>query len=278
MCQDNLHYPLVRIAGLQEISPEEMKRNYMVVLQNRNCIQATGRLSCDFQDATICFFQPGEWTSAMKSLDCPEDASVLYFNPGLFGYALPSCDFSVFTYFQYKIEESLHISRKEMETLECCLYGIKEEMDWGIDKYSWMIITERIKLFLDYCLRFYERQFFIRCHIYDEIMADLDKSIDKHILSGCLCLSNPALLTGYFAAQNKMSVPFFNDMVLHETGVALPCLIEMRQIDFAKDKLKNTDETLLEIVRELGFPSLNHFCRLFKKCEGCTPEQYREEK
>ena len=67
-----------------------------------------------------------------------------------------------YTFFSYRPEEALHVSLREKQVILELLDKINEELQRCIDCYSQKIISKYIELLLDYCERFYERQFITR--------------------------------------------------------------------------------------------------------------------
>jgi AraC family transcriptional regulator of adaptative response / methylphosphotriester-DNA alkyltransferase methyltransferase len=53
--------------------------------------------------------------------------------------------------------------------------------------------------------------------------------------------------------------------------------IQNVRIDYAKDHLKATDKSIVEIGERIGLPNTPYFITLFKKKTGYTPLQYRKE-
>ena len=64
-----------------------------------------------------------------------------------------------YTFFDYDQREALHLSEREQHTMVELFDRIEEELQHPIDRHSQTLITDAIGLMLDYCLRYYDRQF-----------------------------------------------------------------------------------------------------------------------
>ena len=61
-----------------------------------------------------------------------------------------------------------------------------------------------------------------------------------------------------------------------EMGIGIPEYIHREKLQEARYLLRNTDKTLSQITNYLNYPSQSYFTQIFKKYEGLTPQQYRE--
>ena len=71
------------------------------------------------------------------------------------------------------------------------------------------------------------------------------------------------------------SANYFGDLVKKETGKSAQEYIQLKVIDIAKERMFDTTKSISEIAYELGFRYPQHFTRLFKKCVGMSPNEYR---
>ena len=77
------------------------------------------------------------------------------------------------------------------------------------------------------------------------------------------------------AEQLHLSANYFGDLVKKETGKSAQEYIQLKVIDIAKERMFDTTKSISEIAYELGFRYPQHFTRLFKKCVGQSPNEYR---
>ena len=179
-----------------------------------------------------------------------------------------------YTFFSYNKEEALHLSGRETATITCCLENIEEELHHSIDTHTATILSRHIELMLDYCTRFYERQFITRENKNKTVLEELETLLDDYIASGRL---QGALLptSEYCATGLGLSVPYFNDLLKFETGKTLDEYFQLRRLETAKRMLLKAENTPAVVARRLGYTSVQYFSLLFKKITGIAPNEYR---
>ena len=120
---------------------------------------------------------------------------------------------------------------------------------------------------LDYCLRFYDRQFQTREVSNKNVIVQFERLLDDYFDSKAPA-ENGLPTVRYFAEKVFLSPNYFGDMISRQT-------IHGKVVDKAKEKLLSTQMTMTEIAYELGFQYPQHLSRMFKKEVGCTPNEYR---
>jgi AraC-like DNA-binding protein len=179
-----------------------------------------------------------------------------------------------YTFFGYQSNEALHLSERERNIVLDCFSKIEYELTRDIDKHSKRLIVANIELFLDYCVRFYDRQFITRDHIYQGVVEKFENLLNDYFMS-----EKPQTVglpsVAYFAEELHLSPNYFGDLVKKETGKTAQEYIQYKLIDIAKEKIFDTSKTVNQVAYELGFKYPQHFARLFKKRVGHTPVEYR---
>ena len=155
-----------------------------------------------------------------------------------------------------------------------CLRIIRMELEHGVDKHSKTLLVNYIELLLNYCMRFYERQFATRSKANHDVLARFEQLLDKYF-EGTLAEQAGLPAVKYFADKICLSPNYFGDMVKKETGMTPQEHIQEKVIEIAKERVISTDDTISQIAYSLGFQYPQHFCRLFKKRVGYTPNEYR---
>ncbi len=78
------------------------------------------------------------------------------------------------------------------------------------------------------------------------------------------------------AGFSDLNASYLSKLFLKETGVSVKTFIINAKIDTAKNMLKHSDFSYLDISLALGFSTQSAFISVFKKNTGMTPKQYRE--
>ena len=173
----------------------------------------------------------------------------------------------------YASKEALHISQKERRILSSCVDDIRRELHHTTDSYKRTILTRHITRLLDYTTRFYERQFIVRELNNELLIRQYEKLVKQYIGEGRL--AQESLTSAYCAEQLHLSEAYFNDLLELQLGHTHNCHIQLLRIEIAKEKLRSSEESLSQIVYELGFPSVQYFGFLFKKITGISPNEYK---
>ena len=243
--------------------------------QTKSCNIKYGRTSYDYEEGTIVCFAPGQ-TAGVDTIE-DEIAPQVYgivFHPDLIHGTALGKSIKNYTFFSYAVNEALHLSEQERGIVMDCLEKISIELEHAIDKHSKPLIAMNIELLLNYCMRFYERQFISRSNANRDALTKFEQLLGDYFQSK-LPMHDGLPSVKYFADKICLSSNYFGDMVKKETGKTPQECIQEKVIELAKEHIVNTDETVSEIAYTLGFQYPQHLCRLFKKRIGCTPNEYR---
>ena len=229
-----------------------------------------GPYSCDYSDAAVLFAPPGRRVSAAEA---PE-GRLLLFHPDLVRSEGLGARMPLYTFFGYRSDETLRLSARERRQVERCLDYIDEELHWGIDSFSRPLLCNKIELLLNYCLRYYARQFTLRHDISERTIAAARRRLDDYLLSGRTAEQG---LPGAaeMARWAGHSEAYTADMLRHETGCGICDFVQSRRLAAAKRMLLGTPMTVGEVASALGFGCEQAFRRLFTRLAGCTPAEYR---
>lgn len=239
--------------------------------ENENLL---GRCYYDYSDAALTCCAPGLSQSATYMKSCLHCRWIVAFRPELFEEAPTGKEISGYTFFTYYPRESLHLSVAETEVMTSCINDICIELQRPRDNYSSTILAKHLHRILDYATRFYERQFFTRDLVVENIIAAYDKLLGHYMESGRL-RTNGLPTAKYCADKLFLSEACFCDVLLHKTGRTHDCYCQIKRIEIAKRRLTGSAVSLQQLVTDLGFPSVQYFCFLFKKLTGCAPNNYR---
>lgn len=245
---------------------------YIILIQKTEDDCTSHGCKCyDFRELSLTFHAPGEKIEIREKSGY---VKVIAFHPDLFGKSGSGVQKPHRSFFDYKNTEALHISAREKQTLWGLLNNLCHELRYGVDMYSRTLLATHVSLLLDYCTRFYQRQFYLRANLNKEILSRFDNWLDGYIFSS---LPEKKRLPSYkdMAEMQGLSLAYFTDMLRIETGDTLLEHVQTHLIDMAKRRVMNKSEYLEDIAAELGFSNMQSFNRLFKKLTGYSPKDYR---
>lgn len=277
---ETLH-PLVSIVDLTKATKtvNHLQMNYgiyaLFLKLARSCDIKYGRQSYDYQEGTVVCFGPGQ-TVGIETIEDEVNPPVygIVFHPDLIRGTSLGKNIKNYTFFSYAVNEALHLSDQEKELVMDCLHKINIELEHAIDKHSKALIAMNIELLLNYCMRFYERQFITRNVANKDALTKFEELLDEYFQSS-LPMQDGLPSVKYFADKIYLSPNYFGDMIKKETGKTPQEHIQLKVIELAKERIAETDQTVSQIAYALGFQYPQHLCRLFKRRVGCTPNEYR---
>lgn len=276
---DTLH-PLVSVVNFNEIPSIQYFRRYMgiyaVFFKNIKCGDMRyGCQSYDYDDGTLVFVSPGQvYGIDSKGKAMKPSGYALVFHPDLITGTHLGKKIKDYTFFSYEVNEALHLSKKERSTIVDCLQKIASEIEQNIDKHSKTLIVSNIELFLNYCMRFYDRQFITRSNVNKDILVRFESLLDEYFKTDKAPVLGLPSVT-YCAEQLHLSPNYFGDLIKKETGNTALDYIQSRVIEEAKGRMFDANNSINDISFQLGFKYQQHFTRLFKHKTGMTPNEYR---
>ena len=229
----------------------------------------------DYQEGTLVFIGPGQIVGIGNIPGNPHPKGwALLFHPDLIRGTSLGHNIKEYSFFSYETNEALHLSEKERQLILDCLNKIDYELHQSIDKHSKKLIANNIELFLNYCLRFYDRQFITRSLVNKDILVRFENLLGNYLKSEMTkTIGLPTVK--YCADQLHLSANYFGDLIKKETGKSAQEHVQLKLIDIAKERIFDTSKSISEIAYELGFKHPQHFSRMFKNETGQTPIEYR---
>lgn len=276
-------HPLAAVVDLNMAtkSVNNIKMNYgiyaLFLKNDENCRLKYGRQNYDYQEGTIVSFAPGQVVDVeMKENVLKPDVYGLLFHPDLIHGTSLGNKIHRYNYFSYAQNEALHLSEKERGIIMDCFKNIGYELDNPVDKHSRTLLCTQIELVLDYCLRFYDRQFHTREKVNSDILSRFETLLDGYFEN------RDNLVKGFptvkhFADEICLSPGYFGDIIKKETGKTAQEYIQQKIIGLSKRYLSDRSKSINEVAYSLGFQYPQHFIRLFRKITGYTPGQFRKD-
>ena len=276
---ETLH-PLVSVIDLSKSRRIRHMRHtfgfYTLFLKEVRCGNLIyGRQYYDYHEGTIVAIAPGQVAGVEDNgEEFQPKGWALVFHPDLIRGTSLGRNIRSYSFFSYEANEALHLSEQERAIVVDCLHKIRTETEHAVDKHTRRLITANIELLLDYCMRFYERQFLTRSQVNSDLLIRFETLLDAYFSSD-RPQSEGLPSVKYFAEQLHLSANYFGDLIKKETGRTAQDHIQLKLIDVAKERIFDVRKSVGEIAYELGFKYPQHFTRLFKKLTGLTPKEYR---
>jgi AraC-like DNA-binding protein len=265
--------PTVNFQGLKVIN-----NLYQITLKQLGCGNLMyGKNSYDYEEGTLVFTSPGQVT--IFEGEMPDDSSgdkgwILAFHPDLIRKSKLSDKMDEYSFFHYDVNEALHLSDEELKTIEDLLEKIVKEYSQNLDKHSQNLIISNIELLLDYCMRFYDRQFYTRTNINVDFVSKFERLLKSYYEKDDKDdLGLPTVQ--YLAQKLNFSANYLSDLLKKETGKTAQEHIHLFVINKAKNSLLNSNSSISEIGYSLGFEYPQHFSNLFKSKTGMSPSEFR---
>ena len=242
--------------------------------ENKGCKLSYGRTPYDFDEMTVTSFAPGQVVKVEPNPDVPfAKFTALVFHPDILNRTALGRHINRYEFFGYSSTEALHLSAQEVEVFRGVLTMIEQELHRAIDKHTRELIVSNIELLLNYCLRFYDRQFITREEINHSVIKKFIELLDDYIATKALRDGLPTV--AYFADKCCLSNGYFGNLVRVETGRTAKDIISDHLLAHAKQLLNDEALTVTMISERLGFEYPQHFVRFFKSHTGKTPSAYR---
>jgi len=276
---ETLH-PLVSVIDFSKAVPRQGSRMYFgfynIILKDVVCGDLMyGKNTYDYQEGTLVFIAPGQVAGVKSNGEIyqPKGHGLVFHLDLIHGTSLGK-HIQDYTFFGYQFNEALHLSERERKIVLDCFAKINYELEHAIDKHSKRLIVSNIEMVLDYCVRFYDRQFITRDNVHKGILERFENLLNDYYQSDKpQTIGLPSV--AYSANELNLSASYFGDLIKKETGKTAQEYIQSKLIDVAKEKIFDQSKSVSEIAYELGFKYPQHFTRLFKQKVGYTPNEYR---
>jgi len=276
---ETLH-PLVSVVDLSKASPRQGSKMYFgfytVFLKDVKCGDLIyGRHKYDYQEGTLVFMAPGQVAGVNSNGETYQPKGyALVFHPDLIHGTALGRHMQDYTFFSYQSNEALHLSERERKLVLDCFSKIEYELEHTLDKHSKKLIVANIEIFLNYCTRFYDRQFITRDTAHKGILERFETLLNDYFEADKpQTLGLPSV--AYVARELNLSAGYFGDLIKKETGKTAQEYIQWKVIDVAKERIFDQTKSVTQIAYDLGFKYPQHFIRVFKQQVGSTPSEYR---
>ncbi|MDE7081634.1 MAG: helix-turn-helix transcriptional regulator [Muribaculaceae bacterium] len=247
----------------------------LFIKKTAGCKINYGKTVYDFDDESVVSFAPGQTVGVHRLDEGPAPEAVgLLFHPDFLLRTPLAQKIKQYSFFSYASNEALHLSAEERMILQDYMEKIARELQHPIDRFSKALIISNIEVMLNYCMRFYERQFVTREELSHTALSRFENLIDEYLEEG-RGVTEGIPTVKYFADKICLSPNYFGDLVKQLTGKTAQEYIQLKMLNFAKNSLMNPLLSTKQIAEMLGFQHSQHFIRFFKKQTGSTPREFR---
>jgi AraC-like DNA-binding protein len=249
---------------------------YSIALKDASCGLDYGRNPYDFNEGVLFFSAPNQVFTVTKVQELNQVKGwMLYFHPDLIRNSKLGAKIDDYRFFNYEVNEALHLSEKEQTVMTGLVNLVKTEINERIDHHSQQVLVSNIELILSYSLRFYERQFNTRSAQNTDIVAKVESLLKNYYKNNELILAGQPTIE-YLANECHLSPNYLSDLLSKETGRSAKDHINDFLIEKAKHLIISSTDSVSEIAYSLGFNYPHYFGRLFKQKTGKTPLEYRQ--
>ncbi|RZJ91381.1 MAG: AraC family transcriptional regulator [Chryseobacterium sp.] len=277
-------HPLVSVISMDDFKPPaENSRtsvvfDFYVISMKTNFegkIKYTyGQQAYDFDEGVMFFIAPKQVFSFDADEDYKNSGWMLLVHPDfLWGTPLAKT-IRQYEFFDYSANEALFLSEKEETTIGGIAQLIKQEYHGNIDKFSQGLIVAQIELLLQYCDRFYNRQFLTRKISSHQILVRMEEILEGYLNSDELVQKGLPTVQSIADSLN-ISPTYLSALLKALTGQSTQQHIHEKLIEKAKEKLSITDLSISEVAYALGFEHPPSFSKLFKNKTNLSPLEFR---
>jgi len=276
-------HPLVTMMTCQELMTYSVGESrftgdfYMIALKKiKEGYMLYGKTKYDNDNGSMVFVKPRQIIE-VSNVQFAEKGFIMFFHEDyLSGHHLHE-QIKKYGYFEYEINEALHLSPQEETVIWDLYYKMRAEHEASQDELSRDIILSHIDSILKYSDRFYKRQFINRSSNVSGSTLKKFQDILGAYFERLLHQSQGLPTVNYLAGELNISPRYLSDVLRQETGKTALDHVHLYLIKEAKNLLLSSDRNVAEIAYQLGFETPSYFTRLFKKVVGYTPVQYKQQ-
>lgn len=234
-----------------------------------------GQQEYDFDEGLMSFVGVGQLVRFFTERVKPSpEGFLLLIHPDFIWNTSLANKIKKYDFFGYAVSEALFVSEKEEKILTDILLNIQQEYHANIDNFSQNIIISHIELLLNYCERFYQRQFITRKKSSHQLLERLENLLNDYFKNDNLVQKGLPTAQS-IAGELFVSPNYLGSLLKNLTGQTTQQHIHQKVIDLAKEKLSTTDLAVSEIAYELGFEHPQSFSKLFKSKTNQSPVEFR---
>lgn len=251
--------------------------NQFYVISLKNILSGEilyGRTKYDCNTGTLLFSSPNQTYTVKDIVISSESWHIVFHEDFIRGQEIQK-RIKKYNFFNYNVNEALHLSPKEEQTMKSIFLNMEAEYQNNQDEFSKEIILTHLDALLRYADRFYKRQFLNRKEINKALFTRFKEILNEYFETNLLEEKGiPAV--EWLAGQLGVSHRYMRDTIKAETGKTAVDQINLYLVEEAKNLLLAPNASISETAYKLGFEYPQYFSRLFKKKVGISPKEYIE--
>lgn len=276
-------HDLITVIDFSELSPVRYSLNrydvYGLFIQGKtegcddgvDLVYGTGKY--DYTEGTLICVAPGQIGGKEDTGEAVNMTGwAVLFHPDLLQGTGLEHEIKNFSFFDYRVNEALHMSSEEREIIVTIVRQLKRELEFPADEIQNRILVGFINSLLRYAQRFYNRQFATRSLLNDSLLSKFDELLKKSFEPDTSRKTGVPTVQS-FAEEMGMSPSYLSDLIKKITGETAGRYIKNYMAQLARNRLISGMNSS-EVAYSLGFEYPQHFARTFKKITGMTPTQY----
>ena len=277
-------HPLISLINVESMNhlsddgPTSLVYYFYFVALKRNCNAKFryGQQQYDFDEGTMFFIAPNQvfGIEPRTNETLKQSGWMLLIHPDFLWNTPLAKTIKQYEYFDYSVNEALHLSEKEEIMVTGIMQNIAQEYHSNIDEFSQDVIVAQVELLLTYAERFYHRQFITRKIANHQILTRLEELLTEYFNSDDL-IEEGLPTVQHMADVLNVSPNYLSGLLKVLTGQSTQQHIHNKLIEKAKEKLSSTNLSVSEIAYELGFEHSQSFSKLFKTKTNLSPLEFR---
>jgi AraC-like DNA-binding protein len=178
-----------------------------------------------------------------------------------------------YQFFSYNSNEALILTPEEKDILYRIMANLRQELETQSQSFGHDdIVRNYILLILDYCNRFYFRQFKEMAAEGSDILSRFQQVLTDYYTHG-LQKTYGLPSVKYCASELCLSPGYFGDIIRDALGESPKDYIRNFVVLRAKNLILS-GKAIVQVAEELGFEYPQHFTRMFKNTTGQTPREF----
>lgn len=178
-----------------------------------------------------------------------------------------------YQFFSYHSNEALVLTAQEKDALAQLMANLRRELATQAQALGHDdIVRDHILLILDYCNRFYMRQFKEMTAQGSDILSRFQQVLTDYYARG-MQRANGLPSVKFCASELCLSPSYFGDIIRDALGESPKDYIRSFVVMRAKSLILS-GRSIVQVSEDLGFEYPQHFTRMFKNATGQTPRQF----